>query len=504
MARKLDRNVLSEAARWDVSPGAKVRLFNSMGRTLVPFEPMQEGSVRLYTCGLTVYSDPHLGNLRPYVFSDSLRRLLEWKGYAVEQVVNITDVGHAVGDGDEGEDKVEWTARAQRVTPQEVAEHYTALFFQDLEAVNVLPAHHSPRASAYVEQMIEFAKVIEEHGYTYQLPSGLYFDTAKSAGYGRLALLPTSGQLESGRVSSEGKRSAADFAIWRSDPPDQRRIMRWDSPWGPGVPGWHLECSVMSISLLGPHFDIHTGGIDHRQIHHPNEIAQSEAYLEDGRDWVPIWMHNEFLLQGGAKISKSAGKMPTLRDLTSDGYPAMAFRYFLLTGHYRSQMDLTDQGLQAALSSARRLAHRVAALGPLPGIRTFEQASAQLSGAAMTVLNSIDDSMSDDLNTPRVLAELQVALRSTELDRQDIAVLAAAALWLLGLDLSELAEEPTSESGAAPNGVDPEQVEALVRAREQARANREWAEADRLRAELASLGVQVVDTAEGSRWSVAP
>ena len=484
-----------------MGPGAKVRLFNSMGRTLVPFEPMRADSVRLYTCGLTVYSDPHLGNLRPYIFSDSLRRLLEWKGYAVEQVVNITDVGHAVGDGDEGEDKVEWTARAQQLTPKQVAEHYTALFFQDLEAVNVLPAHHSPRASAYVEQMIEFAKVIEEHGYTYLLPSGLYFDTAKSPGYGRLALLPNSGQLESGRVSSEGKRSAADFAIWRSDPPDQRRIMRWDSPWGPGVPGWHLECSVMSISLLGPHFDIHTGGVDHRQIHHPNEIAQSEAYLQDGQDWVPLWMHNEFLLQGGAKISKSAGKMPTLRDLTGDGYPAVAFRYFLLTGHYRSQMDLTDQGLQAALSSARRLAHRVAALGPLPEVRTFEQASSRLSGAALAVLNTIDDSMSDDLNTPRVLAELQVALRSADLQRDELAVLAAAALWLLGLDLSQLAEAPGAD---AADGVATEQVEALVHAREQARANRQWAEADRLREELASLGVQVIDTAEGSRWSITP
>ena len=479
--------------------GGQVRLFNSMGRTLVPFEPLREGSVRIYTCGLTVYSDPHLGNLRPYVFSDTLRRLLEWKGYAVQQVVNITDVGHAVGDGDEGEDKVETTARAQQLTPQQVAEHYTTLFFQDLEAVNVLPAHHSPRASAYVEQMIDFAKVIEEHGYTYPLPSGLYFDTAKSPGYGKLALMPNSGQLEGGRVSSEGKRSAADFAIWRSDPPDQRRIMRWDSPWGPGVPGWHLECSVMSISLLGPHFDIHTGGVDHRQIHHVNEIAQSEAYLQDGQDWVPIWMHNEFLLQGGAKISKSAGRMPTLRDLTGDGYPAMAFRYFLLTGHYRSQMDLTDQGLQAALSSARRLAQRVSALGPLPQIRTYEQACARLDGAALAVLNGIDDSMSDDLNTPRALADLQVALRSADLTREELSVIVAAALWLLGLDLSKLAEEPVAETR---DGIATEQIESLVQARERARSNKQWAEADHLREELAALGVQVVDTAEGSRWSI--
>jgi cysteinyl-tRNA synthetase len=484
-----------------VNPGAEIQLYNSMERTLVPFEPLREGLARIYTCGLTVYSDPHLGNLRPYVFSDSLRRLLEWKGYQVVQVVNITDVGHAVGDGDEGEDKVEWTARAQRLTPQEVAEHYTELFFQDLEELNVLPAHQSPRASAYVEQMIEFATVIEKHGYTYLLPAGLYFDTSKSPGYGKLAMMPNTGQLETGRVSSEGKRSAADFAIWRSDPPDQRRIMRWDSPWGPGVPGWHLECSVMSISLLGPHFDIHTGGIDHRQIHHPNEIAQSEAYLQDGQDWVPIWMHNEFLLQGGAKISKSAGKMPTLRDLAGGGYPAMAFRYFLLTSQYRSQMDLTDQGLQSALSSARRLAHRVAALGPLPDVRTFEQARSRLSGAAaLAVLDSLDASMSDDLNTPRVLADLQVALRSADLDGEELAVLAASALWLLGLDLSRLAEE--SESGATPDGVATEQVETLVRAREQARSNKQWAEADRLREELASLGVQVIDTAEGSRWSV--
>ena len=270
----------------------------------------------MYSCGPTVYAYPHLGNMRPYVFADTVRRALRWKGIRVHHVINITDVGHAVADTDTGEDKVEAAAARERRSVQEIAEFYTDAFFDDIKALNVLPADEYPRASAYVPQMIEFAEELEKKGFTYQIPSGLYFDTAKDPNYGELAQMDTEGQLEAARVEQvEGRRHKTDFALWRAEEPGRRRVMRWDSPWGCGAPGWHLECSVMSIALLGRHFDIHTGGVDHRELHHVNEIAQSQAYLGDGRPWVRFWLHNEFLQLGAVKMAKSAGGAPRLADL---------------------------------------------------------------------------------------------------------------------------------------------------------------------------------------------
>jgi cysteinyl-tRNA synthetase len=485
-----------------MAAGARVRLFNSMGRRAVDFAPLAEGRVRIYSCGPTVYSDPHLGNMRPYVFSDTIRRLLEWKGYSVTQVVNITDVGHVMGDRDEGEDKVEFAARKEQRLVKDITRGYAEAFFGFMADLNVLPATYYPYASDYVPQMIKFASRLEELGYTYQLPSGLYFDTARSGDYGKLALMPPTGQLEEGRVSLEGKRSAADFAVWRADPPGQQRIMRWESPWGWGVPGWHLECSVMSIDLLGEHFDIHTGGVDHREIHHVNEIAQSEAYLNDGQPWVPLWMHNEFLLLSGAKLSKSSGRMPTLRDLAETGYPPMAFRYFLLTAQYGKQLDLSNESLAAATAALRRLLLRIAPLRPLPAISRYDEAWNALGEPGRRALEALDEAWSNDLNTPQALAELQGILRSAELTDSDKAVLAAAANQVLGLRLDSLDPDEITER-AGQLTVPAELVEELVAARSAAREAGNWAEADQLRDRLAGLGVQVTDTADGPRWTAA-
>jgi cysteinyl-tRNA synthetase len=478
--------------------GAAIRFFNSMGRQAGEFSPLFPGRVGLYTCGLTVYADPHLGNMRPYVFSDTLRRMLEWKGLTVTQVVNITDVGHAVGDIDLAPDKVEEAARAELRSVQELTDHYAQLFYGDLEQLNVLPHQHSPRASMYVPRMIEFAKALDAHGYTYQLSSGLYFDTSRSPGYGRLALLPQ-GDGHARIEEVAGKRSAADFAVWRADLPGEQRIMHWDSPWGVGVPGWHLECSVMSMDLLGEHFDIHTGGVDHRELHHVNEIAQSEAYLRDGREWVPWWLHNEFLVLGGQKIAKSAGRMPTLRDLTSTGFHPLAFRYFLLTAHYRSQQDLTEAALRSAAAAYRRLLGRAASLRPLPDVAGLAGARRQLGGAARDALDRIDEAISDDLSTPRVLAELQRVLRDETLTERDRGVLVAASEQVLGLRLGEI--NPEQVTGRVMQlSVPSEYIEQLVAERDRARQARDWPAADRLRAQLFELGVRVVDTPSGSRW----
>ncbi|MCF6471660.1 cysteine--tRNA ligase [Nonomuraea sp. MG754425] len=482
--------------------GVTPRLFNSLGRTPIDFRPAVPGRVTIYSCGPTVYSDPHLGNMRPYVFSDTLRRLFEWKGLEVVQAVNITDVGHMVGDTDLGEDKVELAARQQDRSVWEVTRHYTDRYFADLAELNVLPHTHSPRASDYVPQMIDFIKVLEERGFTYQVESGVYFDTGRSKDYGLLALKALDSESDVARLEIvPGKRSRADFAVWRGERREQQRLVHWDSPWGPGVPGWHLECSVMSRQLLGDVFDIHTGGVDHREIHHVNEIAQSTAFLDvqHARDWVPLWMHNEFMLFGQQKMAKSRGRMPVLRDVIDAGHHPLVFRYFLLNAHYRSQMDISDDGLRSASAALRRLLGRVAPLRPLPAPATFAAACAALTTeAGRTALRQVDAAVSDDLNTPRVLAELNGVLRDDALADTDKAIVVAAVDVLLGLRLSTLSPDDLTAKGEL--SISEDLINELVAARTAARGAGDWAQADRIRAQLTELGVRVVDTPAGPRW----
>jgi cysteinyl-tRNA synthetase len=486
-----------------VTTGQQLRLYNSLGRRLEEFTP-SEGIAGLYSCGPTVYSFPHLGNMRPYVFADTLRRALAWKGIGVRHVVNITDVGHAVADSDTGEDKLEVAAARELRSVEEIARRYTDAFFEDMAALNVRPADEYPKASAYVPQMVAFAKRLEDLGYTYVLPTGLYFDTSKSPGYGTLALLDLAGQREGELV--EGRRHKSDFALWRAEEPGKRRVMRWDSPWGWGAPGWHLECSVMSMELLGSHFDIHTGGIDHRQLHHVNEIAQSEAYLGGSRPWVRYWLHNEFLLIDSAKIAKSSGPVPRLADLAAAGLHPMAYRLFLLGGHYRSQLDFTLTGVEAAQATLRRLIARVESLRPLPPVAT-RQAALALAGddpAVRAYLDQVDAAISADLATPKVLATLQESLRDPALGAAGERLVVAFADALLGLRLGDLelreVEGRASLSDLAPDEV--AEIERLVADRTTARAAKDWPRADEIRTELEKRNVQVTDTPTGPVWEL--
>jgi len=472
--------------------------------------------VGLYTCGVTVYSFPHLGNMRPYVFADTLRRALRWKGLPVRHITNITDVGHAVADSDTGEDKIEVAAARERRSVQEIAAFYTKAFFDDAAALNIMSADEYPRASEYVPQMIEFAARLEDQGFTYQLPSGLYFDTSKSAGYGTLAMMDVAGQREAARVEYvEGRKNKTDFALWRAEEPGVRRVMRWDSPWGWGAPGWHLECSVMSMALLGDHFDIHTGGIDHRELHHVNEIAQSEAYLGDDEPWVRFWLHNEFLVLNDAKIAKSSGPVPRLADLIEAGYHPLAYRLFLLGGHYRSQLDFTMQAMDAAQATLRRLITRIQPLRPLPVVQTLETARALLATddagagdnrdkAAIGYIEQLDEAISADLATPKILAALQESLRDPDISPEGLQVVVAAADALLGLRLSDL-DPGEVDHRRSVSDLDPAQVETIERLiadRTQARNDRDWARADQIRAQLENLGVQLTDTPTGPTWQL--
>jgi cysteinyl-tRNA synthetase len=524
-----------------VTTGHRLRLYNSLGRRTQDFTPSAD-VVGLYTCGVTVYSFPHLGNMRAYVFADTLRRALRWKGLPVRHITNITDVGHAVADSDTGEDKLEVAAARERRSVEEIAAFYTKAFFDDAAALNILPADEYPRASAYVPEMIEFAARLEDKGFTYRLPSGLYFDTSKSPGYGTLAMMDLAGQREAARVDYvEGRKNKTDFALWRAEEPGVRRVMRWNSPWGWGAPGWHLECSVMSMALLGTHFDIHTGGVDHRELHHVNEIAQSEAYLGDGRPWVPYWLHNEFLVLNNAKIAKSSGPVPRIADLVEAGYHPIAYRLFLLGGHYRSQVDFTSQAMDAAQATLRRLVTRVEPLRPLPVVESYQAARALLATgdaadgaaadddagaaadgdagaaadgdagaaadgdkAAVGYIEQIDAAISADLATPKILAALQDSLRDQDISPQGLRVVVAAADALLGLRLAGL-DPRDVDNRRSVSDLDPaevEKIERLIADRTRARNERDWPRADEIRAELEKLGVQVTDTPTGPTWEL--
>ena len=483
----------------DADFGVPLELFNTLGRRLEPFVPREPGRASVYSCGPTVYGFQHIGNMRAYVFADTLKRVLRWKGYDVRHVINITDVGHLTSDEDEGEDKMEAGARREGRTIWEIAEHYTAAFMEDLERLRILPPTLWSKATDHIEQMVAFARVLEEHGLTYTLPSGLYFDTSKLDDYGSLALLDLEGLREGERVEKlEGRRNPSDFAIWRTTPPGEQRQMEWDSPWGRGAPGWHLECSVMSIEHLGPHFDIHTGGVDHIPVHHTNEIAQSEGYLADGQDWVRYWLHGEFINLKGAKMSKSKGGTVLLEDLMAAGFHPAVYRYLLLGAHYRTQIEFDDDALEGAKTGLRRLLERFARRARTTAVETMAQAAARLDGAALEHLRQFDAAVSSDLNTAKALAVVNAVARDDDLGDDELGVLVAAFDSVLGLGLAELSPEDLELARA---GVDVDEVERIFAERSEARAAKDWARADELKARLADLGVEVQDTAEGSSWS---
>jgi len=498
----------------DVTLVPALRVTNSLGRRVQRVVTRDAGAVGLYSCGPTVYSYQHLGNMRPYVFADSLKRALQWRGMHVQHVINITDVGHLLKDADQGEDKVEEASRAEGRSVEEITRHYTQTYWDDLRSLNVMFPDHWPKATEYVPRMIDFAAVLEERGFAYPLPAGLYFDTARQPGYGELAGLDFDGMLEGARVDPvEGKHHKTDFALWRTFTDGRERLMQWESPWGLGAPGWHLECSVMSMSLLGDHFDIHTGGIDHRELHHVNEIAQSEAYLSDGRPWVRYWMHNEFLNFGGAKMAKSAGGILRLADLVALGVHPLAYRMLLLQSHYGSQLAFTEQLALNAHVALKRLAARISeALGAATGgdglrepvtlAEALDEAAVLGSSELADRLLALDAAMVDDLHTERLLAVLSDWSRApSSLPVAEWEVLVRAVNTLTGLDLGRL--RPADFVPPLPADIDVAWVEDRLAERESARAVKDWALADRMRDELATRRIRLEDTPSGTHWYVA-
>ena len=480
-----------------------LKLFNSLTRQLEEFTPVHPGEARVYTCGPTVYNYPHIGNMRAYVFADVLGRVLTYRGYKLSHVINITDVGHLTDDADAGEDKLERQASREAKSIWDIARHYTEAYWADIRALNIREPMKWSIATDYVPAMIEFAKKIADK-HCYELESGLYFDVSTVADYGRLARAAT--DEGEGRIEAvDGKRHPADFAIWRKTPAGETRQMEWDSPWGRGAPGWHLECSVMSGELLGFPFDIHTGGIDHREIHHPNEIAQNQAICcSNGLDvarnsGANIWMHNNFLVERSGKMSKSSGEFLRLQLLIDKGYHPLAYRLMCLQAHYRSELEFSWEGLSAALTRLKRLVMAVEkAKAEVESSDQFDPYAFDspptlqgVSGHYYTFLYAI----LDDLNTPAVLTAAEGAFTNfgnigigAGLKLKLLATFdEVLGLNLLNLTRADLRIRPKSAT------ITPEEIEATLAARMEARAAKDFATSDALRDQLTAAGVEVMD-----------
>ena len=473
-----------------------IRLYNTLGRELQEFYPIQPGKVGFYGCGPTVYNYAHIGNLRMYVFEDTLARAFRYLGYEVRHVMNVTDVGHLTGDDDTGEDKMVKSAQARGKSVLEIAQFYTDAFFLDTERLNIRRPDVVCRATEHVGDMIELIRRIEAGGFTYLSGGNLYFDVARFPGYGRLALLKLEDLKAGARIEVDAnKRNPHDFVLWFTRGKFENQALVWDSPWGRGYPGWHIECSAMSMKYLGESIDIHAGGIDHIPIHHTNEIAQSEAAT--GKPWVRYWLHGEFVVMDRGKMSKSSGRFLTLQSLVDEGYEPLDYRYFVLGGHYRSQLQFSFEALDSARASRRALVDRLRTLRS----QSEPAAAAPASGKARAWLDAFADHLAEDLSLPRTLADLWGLLRDPEVEAGAALAAAFDMDLVLGLGLRESADSVPELKAADPELA--AEVEVLIAERSAAKKAKDWARADEIRAALKARGVLLTDSPAGTTWKLA-
>jgi cysteinyl-tRNA synthetase len=463
-----------------------LRLFNTLSRQIEEFQPIVAGQVGLYACGPTVYNYAHIGNLRAYLFEDLLVRTLRFLGFRVRHVLNVTDVGHLTGETDQGEDKMLKSAREQGLSVWQVAEFYAKAFFEDLARLNIEQPSVVCRATEHIDDMIALIRRLEARGFTYRAGGNVYFDIGRLPDYGKLTGQDLEALQAGARVEVDpNKRNPLDFALWFTRSKFEHQAMLWDSPWGRGYPGWHIECSAMSIKYLGERFDIHCGGVDHIPVHHTNEIAQTEGAT--GGKWVNYWLHGEFLVLAKEKMAKSAGGFLTLASLMDRGFDPLDYRYFCLNAHYRSQLAFSWEALEAARSARRNLTERLAQLLAEAGSAVPPE-----GGPEEDYLRSFTDDLSADLNAPKGLADLWGLLRDSRLAPAARVRAARAMDRILGLRLDTV-------QAARPEALD-EEARALIEERSMARAARDWARADELRQKLRGLGILVEDTPEGVRW----
>ncbi len=451
-------------------------LYNTLARKKQEFKPLGEVA-GFYSCGPTVYWYQHIGNLRTYIFNDILKRTLRYAGYSVRHVMNYTDVGHLTSDADEGEDKMEKAAKREGKSAREIASHYTEAFERDAAKLNIIPPDVTCNATDYIKEQIELICLLEKKSYTYRTGDGIYFDTSKVKDYGRLGRIKAE-ELKAGkRTDMRQKRNKTDFALWKFSEMPGARQQEWESPWGIGFPGWHTECCVMSSRHLGRQFDIHTGGEDHIQIHHTNEIAQMEAAY-GVKPWVRFWLHGGFLTFRGEKVSKSKGGLYTVSELETMGFVPVDYRYLCLNTHYRKQLAFSVEAMEQAKSAHARLRQHILDL------RAHDRGGAEGKGYVQEFASCVND----DLNMPRALSVLWQMLRDDSLSSRKQLEMALDFDRVLGLGLEDVRED---EAGP--------EVMHLVRQREDARKKKDYAEADRLRQVIQGLGYAVSDTPEGPR-----
>jgi len=463
---------------------------NTEDRKEMPFEPIEKGKVGLYCCGPTVYNYAHIGNLRPYTIQDVLVRSLRYAGYEVNHVVNITDVGHLSSDGDEGEDKMIKAAREKGMSVWDIAEFFANAYFEDLKRLNIIPATRYPRATDHIQDMIDLIKKLEEKGFTYQAGGNVYFDTSLYKNYGKMAGLDLEELQHGARVQVDpNKKNPTDFVLWFTESKFGKQAMLWDSPWGEGYPGWHIECSAMSSRYLGQSFDIHCGGVDHIPVHHTNEIAQSEAACDC--KWVNYWLHNEFIIMKDGKMSKSKGNFLTLQSLIDEGFHPLDYRYMLLGAHYRSQVVFSWESLKAAKSARESILRRVKVLLEKESPEGLDKA--ELTAEGQKVLSHIESHISADLNTPRCLADLWTLLKNEHIGNRDKLKLVYIVDELLGLDfINQAATEPEENLD--------EELSRLIEERLEARKNKDFQRADQIRDDLAKRGIRLIDSPDGPSW----
>lgn len=452
--------------------------YNTLTKKKELFKSLEPKKVKMYSCGPTVYKDATIGNMRTNLFQDTLRRVLEYNGYEVKQVMNITDVGHLVSDGDEGEDKMLKSAREERKTPMEIAEYYTKLFFKDLERLNVEIPEVICKATDHIEEMLEMVQKIIENGYAYETSTAIYFDVSKLDEYGILSGINLREQKAGARVEVDPeKRNPYDFALWIKAP--ENHLMKWDSPWGPSYPGWHIECSAMSQKYLGEVFDIHTGGIDLIPTHHENEIAQSKGAC--GKIPAHYWMHGEYLLINGGKMSKSLGNVYLLDDIIKRGYDPLVYRLFNFSCHYKGKLNFTWEGIEAASTALTRLRD---------GYQKHLTGMAEVDGTIISEIeNKFHQAINDDLNMPLAMSAVWEAVKYQDKSPK-IAKLLEKFDTVLGLKITEKKDEEI-----------PQEILELVEQRKVARNEKKWTESDRLRDLIAQKGYSVKDTKDGAEVS---
>ena len=463
----------------------QIRLYNTMTRKLEDFKPITPNHVGFYNCGPTVYWDAHIGNMRTFFNADILKRMFLANGYTVNHVMNFTDVGHLTSDEDTGDDKMEKGAARENITVWDVADKYIKNVLIDMDLLNIIPPTHATRATDHIKEQIELLQKLEKLGYTYEIPNdGIYYDTSKFPDYGALGGQNLSELKAGARIENHGKRNITDFALWKFSPKDVKRQMEWDSPWGVGFPGWHLECSAMSMKYLGEHFDIHSGGQEHIKIHHTNEIAQSEPIV--GKPWVHYWVHWAWLMLKDGKMSKSAGTAYTVRDLVAKGYDPMAFRYLLLLGHYHQPIEFSFDALDAAATGYKNIVRKIADLMNDKTGGIDEDAYQKWHDKILTPV-------SDNLKTAESLVVVQDLLKDKTVNNATKLALFEFVDKLLGLQFMERATKLHElESVAAPV-----EIQQLAQQRLEAKKSRDFATADSLRNQIDASGWTVMDTPDG-------